>query len=115
MEDRLTGCWSVVGKNVKPIKPEGSNEGLRDGLRCMHNVVQIGIPELQQIAAMIFRNDEGVPVVDRVNVEDCNHLFSFKEDFGRQPSFDDLTKRALHLKCGRMSDGIVRTAGISNV
>ena len=96
MKDRLSGDSSIVRENIEAFEVETRGQRLGDRLDSVHDAGEGRRRQGQEIATMVFWNDEGVAVVDRVDVENAESVVVFVEDFRRGMSRNDLAECALN-------------------
>jgi hypothetical protein len=95
MKDGLPCDTPIVREKVKPFELESLDKRRGDNSRRIHERRIALWLQREEIAKMFSWNDEGVAVMDRVDVEDRYHLIIFKEDFGRDCTADDSAKNAI--------------------
>jgi hypothetical protein len=83
MKDRLPRDTSIVGKNIESLQLETGDKCLSHNLGGMKNVGQILRGEVEKILAMDFGNNEGMAVVNGINVEDAHSARVLVENLRR--------------------------------
>lgn len=95
MEDRLPCNGAIVGENVEPLEVEAPDDGTGDPLRHRHDPGKGFGSEFQKIPAMSLGDDERMPIMDRVNIEDAEGVVVFVQNFSGEFAGNNVTKDAV--------------------
>ena len=95
MENRLSCNGAIVGENIKPLEVKAPDDGVGDRLRYRHDPGKGFGGEFQKILAMPLGDDERMPVMDRVNIEDADGVVVFVQNFGGDFAGNNVAKNAV--------------------
>lgn len=73
VKNGLTGNSPIVRKDIEPFEIQGLDDGPCNNLRRMKDMVQILLRYAKKIPAVCFRDDQCMPVMDRVDIEDADN------------------------------------------
>jgi hypothetical protein len=96
MEHGLASDLSVVGKNIEPFQLQTIDKRVRNDLCRMQYVVQVRLRDVKKIEAVLFRDNESVAVVNRVDIKNSKNITVLVQDLSRQFMLHDLTENAIH-------------------
>jgi len=95
MKYRLPGNFAIVGKDVESLKFKALNNCPCNHLCNVQNIVQVGFSNVKEIEAMRLGNDQGVTVVNRIDVQNRDHIVVLEENLGGELMTSYLTKNAI--------------------
>lgn len=95
MENGLSGDPSIVCKQIVSLQRKRFDQRPGDGLRRIENRVICVVGQFQEIFAVPLGDDEGMPIVDRVDIEDRGGMVVLEKELCRDLPSQDLAENAV--------------------
>ena len=96
MKHGLAGDSTVVGEDIEAIQIQTPDYRPGDYLGYVKNIVQVALRYRQEIAAVYFWDDESVPIVNRVDIENRDYPIILVENFSGSLALNNLTENTMH-------------------
>lgn len=97
MENGLAGDGAIVCKKIESFEFEGLYQGMGDGMDRLHNARKLICSHFQKVPMMPFGDDQGMSIVDRINIENGERTLIFIENFRGYFPGDNIAKYAGHV------------------
>ncbi len=111
MEDRLPGSGAVVHGEVHAVRRDAALERVRDEPHRVHHGVPFGFVYLKNVGRVLFRDDERVARVHRIDVEEGDGLFVLVQDVRGEAAFGDSAEKTVRHACSIAQDALWRPVG----
>ena len=98
---RLSGDATIVRKNIEPFEPQRLNQAACDDLSGEQDVVEELFGESKKVNTVDLRDDQGMAMVDRANVEQSDRAIILEENFCRSFLPYDFAESAVRGVVGR--------------
>jgi hypothetical protein len=98
MEDRLAGDAAIVREDVETVNPQSPYQRSRHDLGSPHDGVEILLPESKQICGVVPGDDQGVAVMNGVDIQNGDHPVIAPENFGGKFPCKNTTENAMGVR-----------------